>query len=114
MARNFKRLQAKMSAEARARSEAKANKMIEEMPLDELRVARDLTQERLAKALHVKQSAISRLERRTDMYVSTLDGMIRAMGGKLDILATFPEGSVRISQFSRLARLRSFGRVKKV
>ena len=107
MAKNFKLLQAKMSLEARARSEAKANKMIQEMALDELRAARDLTQERLAKILHVNQAAISKLERRTDMYVSTLQDMIRAMGGSLEIRAIFPEGTVRVNHFSRLPRVSS-------
>ena len=118
MAKNFKLLQAKMSPGAHARAEAKADKMIREMALDELRAARDLTQELLAKRLHVRQSAVSKLERRTDMYVSTLHDMIKAMGGNLEIRAVFPEGSVRIKQFSRLphlpsARLRSFVGLKK-
>jgi len=104
MAKNFKLLEAKMSPEARARSEAKAEVMIKEMPLDELRVARELTQEHLAKILRVNQSAISKMERRADMYVSTLHDMIRAMGGTLEIRAIFPEGDVRINQFSKLRR----------
>jgi len=104
MAKNFKLLQAKMLPRARARSEAKAQAMIQEMPLDELRVARELTQEHLAKILRVNQSAISKMERRADMYVSTLHDMIRAMGGTLEIRAIFPEGDVRINQFSKLRR----------
>jgi transcriptional regulator with XRE-family HTH domain len=69
------------------------------MPLDELRAARELTQEHLAQIFKVSQGAISRLERRTDMYVSTLGKFIEAMGGKLEIRAVFPTGSVRITQF---------------
>ena len=118
MAKNFKLLQAKMSPGAHARAEAKADKMIREMALDELRAARDLTQELLAKRLHVRQSAVSKLERRTDMYVSTLHNMIKAMGGSLEIRAVFPKGNVRINQFSRLphlsaARRRNFVGLKK-
>jgi transcriptional regulator with XRE-family HTH domain len=104
MAKNFELLRAKMSPGARARSEAKTDKMILEIALDELRAARHLTQERLAKVLHINQSAISKLERRTDMYVSTLHDMIKAMGGSLEIRAVFPEGIFRISQFSRFRR----------
>ena len=74
------------------------------MALDELREARDLTQEHLAKVLHVNQSAISKLERRTDMYVSTLQDFVRAMGGRLEIRAVFPDGAVRINQFAELAK----------
>lgn len=102
MAKNFKNLREKMSPEARARAELKANIILGEMALDELRVARELTQERLAERLKVKQSSISKWERRADMYVSTLQNTIKAMGGKLEILATFPEGSVRINHFSKL------------
>jgi predicted transcriptional regulator len=99
MAKNFKELQAKMPAEARARSEGEAGRMIREMALDELRGALDLTQEHLAELLHVNQAAISKVERRSDMYISTLRKIIEAMGGKLDIRAVLPNGVVRITQF---------------
>lgn len=69
------------------------------MPLQELRAARKLTQEELAKTLNVNQAAVSKLERRADMYVSTLREFVRAMGGELEITARFPEGAVRINQF---------------
>lgn len=104
MAKNFKDLQAKMSQESRPRSEAKAQQIIREMALDELRAARALTQEHLSKILGVKQSAISKLERRADMYVSTLRDFITAMGGTLEIRAVFPEGNVRITQFNALGK----------
>ena len=107
MAKNFKILQARMSPDVRARSQAKAQRMIAAMALDELRAARDLTQESLAKRLHVNQSAISKLERRADMYVSTLHDIIAGLGGTLEILAVFPEGPVRIDQFSKLRHLPS-------
>ena len=104
MAKSFKKLQAKMPPAARARSEAKARKMIEEMALDELRAARDLTQEHLSKILGVRQAAVSKLERRTDMYISTLSDFIRAMGGTLEIRAIFLDGNVRIKQFGKLVK----------
>lgn len=99
MAKSFKVLERKMSPAARARSEAKAKRLIAEMPLQELRAARKLTQEELAKTLNVNQAAVSKLERRADMYVSTLREFVRAMGGELEITARFPEGAVRINQF---------------
>src|ERR1700730_1066088 len=104
MAKNFKELQAKMSPERRARNEAAAAKMIDEMALDELREARDLTQEQLARLLHVNQAAVSKMERRADMYITTLQGAIKAMGGRLEIRAVFPNGVVRISQFQDLRK----------
>jgi DNA-binding XRE family transcriptional regulator len=99
MARNFREMEAKMSPESRARSDAKAQQMIAEMPLDELREAREMTQVDLAKILGVNQAAVSKMERRADMYVSTLQSFVKAMGGELKITARFPEGSVEITQF---------------
>jgi DNA-binding transcriptional regulator YiaG len=102
MAKNFKELQAKMSPKARARSQAKADKMIAEMALDELREALKLTQESLAETLHINQAAVSKVEKRTDMLISTLRKMIEAMGGELEIRAILPGGVVRINQFEEI------------
>jgi len=74
------------------------------MALEELRDARRMTQQELARTLQVDQSAISKLEHRTDMYVSTLRRCIAALGGELEIRAVFPEGVVRINQFEQLAQ----------
>ena len=104
MAKNFKQLQAKMSPEARARSEAKAQGMADEMALDELREALRLTQESLAETLHVNQAAISKVERRSDMLISTLRKIIQAMGGELEICAILPGGIVRINQFEEIRK----------
>jgi DNA-binding XRE family transcriptional regulator len=99
MPKNFNTLREKMSPAAQARSRELAEKYRAEMPLDELREARAMTQVHLAKILGVNQAAVSKLERRTDMYVSTLQDFVRAMGGELKITARFPEGTVEISQF---------------
>jgi len=104
MAKNFNTLRAKMSPEARARAQEKARKDMDEMALDEVRVARDMTQEHLAKLLGIKQAVVSKMERRADMYVSTLQTMIKAMGGELQIVAVFPEGKVEIDQFRKLRK----------
>jgi DNA-binding transcriptional regulator YiaG len=104
VAKNFSTLRAKMSPEARARAQAKASIDMTEMALDEVREARAMTQEHLAKLLGIKQAAVSKMERRADMYVSTLQAMIKAMGGTLQILAVFPEGKVEIDQFRNLSR----------
>ena len=102
MAKKFYELRSAMSAEAQARSEAVANDMLAEMPLHELRQARGLSQQVLARFLKVQQPAIAKLERRTDMYISTLRSHIEAMGGELEIVARFPDGTVRITNFSAL------------
>jgi DNA-binding XRE family transcriptional regulator len=102
MANKFSELRSRMSPESQARAEAKANQMLAEMPLHELRQARGLSQKMLADVLHVQQPSIAKMERRTDMYLSTLRSHIEAMGGQLDVVARFPDGSVKISNFSDL------------
>jgi DNA-binding transcriptional regulator YiaG len=99
MTKNFKILREKMSPESRERSRVLAAKYRTEMPLNELREAREITQVHLAELLKVNQAAVSKMERRTDMYVSTLHHIIKAMGGELKITASFPDGSIEINQF---------------
>jgi DNA-binding transcriptional regulator YiaG len=99
MPKNFNILREKMSPESRERSRVLAGKYRAEMPLNELREALEITQTHLAELLKVKQSAVSKMERRTDMYVSTLHTIIKAMGGDLRIIASFPDGDVEINQF---------------
>ena len=103
MARKFQELVDKMSPESRARSKAMAEQLMREMPLEELRAARELTQTSLAKILGVGQSEVSKIEKRADMYVSTLASYVKAMGGELEICAVFPDGKVKISQFEDIA-----------
>jgi transcriptional regulator with XRE-family HTH domain len=104
MARNFNTLLAKMSPERRKRIEDLAQDHRANMALDELREARQLTQTSLADILGINQAAVSKMERRTDMYISTLRSVIRAMGGRLRIEAVFPEGKVEIDQFREKKR----------
>jgi len=102
MAKKFKDLRKAMSPEAQARSHTNAILMKAKLPLAELRQARHYSQEQLASELHVKQPAVAKIEKKTDMYISTLRRFIEAMGGKLEISAHFPEGDVRINQFEEL------------
>lgn len=102
MAKKFAELRATMSPESQARSEAKAQTMLAEMPLHELRQARGLSQKMLAEILDVQQPSIAKMEKRTDMYISTLRSHIEAMGGQLEVVARFPDGTVKISNFSEL------------
>jgi transcriptional regulator with XRE-family HTH domain len=95
----YKRLREKMSPKARAAAAKKTQELLAELPLQELRHVRMLSQEQLAVKLNVKQATVSKLERRADMYISTLRKVIKAMGGELEIKATFPDGEVRINQF---------------
>jgi DNA-binding XRE family transcriptional regulator len=106
MAKKFSELRDKMSPERRARVQRDYEQFVAEMPLRKLRAARELTQENLANLLEVNQSEVSKIEHRTDMYVSTLASYIKAMGGSLEIRAVFPDGgAVKITQFEELATL---------
>lgn len=101
MAKNFQDLRAKISPAARAASDAEHRRLVEEMSLHQLRRARELTQTKIAEELHMGQGDVSKLERRTDMYVSTLASYLQAVGADLEIRAVFPEGrAVKITQFS--------------
>jgi len=102
MAKKFRDLRAKMSKESRARTHEKAQLMLSRLPLAELRQARHFSQEQLAAELDVRQPAVAKIEKKTDMYISTLRRFIEAMGGKLEICAHFPDGDVKINQFEEL------------
>ena len=99
MGKPFKNLRAKMSPGAKAASIERARELRREIRLNELRGALGISQEELADLLDKKQAAISRLERRSDMHVSTLRAFIKALGGKLEIIASFPDASYHIKQF---------------
>ncbi len=100
MAKKFTDLVEAMPTESRAVAESLFQQHLREMPLHELRQAKAMSQAALAQTLQVNQAAISKMERRTDMYISTLRNYIRAMGGELDIIATFPDGQVKIDNFA--------------
>ena len=83
---------ARLPGERRAQVDARAAELIaEEMTLGDLRRALVRTQVHLARELGVKQETVSRLEKRSDMLLSTLRGFVEAMGGELDLLAKFPD-----------------------
>jgi DNA-binding XRE family transcriptional regulator len=100
MARNYTELQAKINPASLADNRERVRNEIQRMALEELRNAKQLTQADMAEMLDVPQSSISRIEQRTDMYLSTLRNYIQAMGGMLQIQAVFPEGgAVVINRF---------------
>ncbi len=102
MAKKFSELRTSMTQTAREEADGMARRMLAEMPLNELRQARGLSQKMLAEVLHVQQPSIAKIEKRTDMYLSTLRSHIEAMGGELDVIARFPDGSVKINNFTEL------------
>jgi predicted XRE-type DNA-binding protein len=102
MAKSFNTLKNKLSAESRIRIEERVNTALAEMPLAELRQARKFTQQQIAETMNIKQASVSKMEGQTDMYISTIRKFIEAMGGELEIVAKFPEGSVKVDNFQGL------------
>jgi DNA-binding XRE family transcriptional regulator len=94
MARNVEDIIRELGPAQRKRVETRAAELIaEEMTLRELRRARKLTQVRMAKTLGITQDSVSRLEKRSDLLLSTLRNTVKAMGGKLSLVAEFPDRS---------------------
>ncbi len=92
MARNINDVIKSLPAARRRAIEKRAAELIaEEMTLQELRRAREITQVKMAKKLGIAQKQISEIEKRTDMHISTLRRSIEAMGGTLALVAEFPD-----------------------
>lgn len=92
MATNVNDIIKKLGAAQRKKVEARAAELIaEEMTLRELRRARKLTQVKMAKSLGITQDSVSRIEKRSDLLLSTLRRTIEAMGGSLSLVAEFPD-----------------------
>jgi len=90
-----------MSPERQEKIENEARAILLNMALRELRQNRQLTQQELADILNVNQAALSKMENQSDMRISTLRKLLAGMGGKLKIVAEFPEGEVVIDQFEQ-------------
>jgi len=112
MGKTYEELINELSPERRKRVEARSAALIaEEKSLRDLREAHQLTQQRMAKKLGVKQHSISRLEQRSDMLLSTLREYISKMGGELVLTAQFADGQpVRITGFGDIAAAREVRR----
>ena len=80
-----------MSAERRARIDRLAQEFRAEINLRELRRLRKLTQARLSKKLKIGQEGVSRIEKRADLYISTLRNYVEGVGGELTLLVRFPD-----------------------
>ena len=102
MAKSFKLLKNKLPTESQERIEKRVQELLKEMPLAELRQARQMTQEQIAQKLKIKQASVSKMESQADMYISTMRKYIEAMGGELEIVAKFPNGSVKVDNFKAL------------
>ena len=105
MPRTLNEVIASLPQAERAMIKARARELIaEEMSLQDLRKAIGKTQTAIAKRLKVGQDAVSKLETRSDMYISTLRSVLEAMGGELELVARFPDRPpVRIQELGAAA-----------
>lgn len=97
MAKPFKTLLEQLPQERRERIADRTQNLLIKMALQELRQARNLTQQQLADALGISQAALSKMEHQSDIQVSTLRRILSAMGGELKLVAHFPDGEFVIS-----------------
>jgi DNA-binding transcriptional regulator YiaG len=100
---SFADLRARMTPKAQADAEAEALRLGQQMDLAEVRRALKLSREELGQTLQIGQGSVAKIEKRTDMYVSTPRRFIEAMGAELEIIARFPDHAVKIRNFADLS-----------
>lgn len=98
MAKSFDALVKRTTSKrTRQRAAQRTEELLGELLLSELRKRSGKSQRQLAKDLGIRQPSLAKLEKQTDMQLSTLDRVITALGGELEITARFPEGRIRIA-----------------
>jgi transcriptional regulator with XRE-family HTH domain len=90
----------------RAKAAKRTQELLCEMLLREVRQAAGMSQQQVADILGMKQPSLSKLEKQSDMQVSTLRKIIKALGGELEVLAKFPNATVRLEQFDLPRRIK--------
>jgi len=103
MTQQFNNLLKNIPDERKHHIETKKQKLLNDIDLQSLRQAFELTQNQLAETLRVNQAAISKMENQSDMYISTLRRFLSAMGGKLKLVAEFPDHEIVINQFEEIS-----------
>lgn len=98
--KNFDQLRSGMTDEQQKQADLKSREMLTEMLLSEIRREMGLTQQQLAESVGIKQPSLSKLEKQSDMQISTLQRLVESLGGSLEIVAHFPKGDIKLSQFS--------------
>ena len=96
----FETLRAQISPERRARNAAKTQALLADLPRQTLQHAREQSYAELTQRFHVPAHELTTIEQHTEMYVGVLRQCIEALGGRLEIVAHFPDGSVPITHFA--------------
>ena len=107
MAKSFDELvQRTTTKKTQARAARRTQEPLAELLLSEVRQLAGKSQQQVAQALGIKQPSLSKLEKQSDMQISTLRKIVKALGGELELLARFPKGTVKIDQFEPSHRRR--------
>jgi DNA-binding transcriptional regulator YiaG len=99
--KSYSQLKAEMAAESRKHAKKKANKFPAELELNELREALWVSQVEMARKLGTTQAAVSRLERRKNTRLFTLQHYLEVLGGRLELRAVFPDRTVKLNHLAR-------------
>jgi transcriptional regulator with XRE-family HTH domain len=111
MAKSFDELVKRATTKrTRDRAAKRTKDLLGELLLSELRKAAGKSQSELAAMLSIKQPSLSKLEKQSDMQISTLQRILAALGGELEVLARFPKGVVKVTQFDKASRRTSRSR----
>jgi transcriptional regulator with XRE-family HTH domain len=105
MAKSFDELVKRTtSRRTRERAASRTRELLGELLISEMRKLRGKSQREVARELGIKQPSLSKLEKQSDMQISTLQKIVAALGGELEVVAKFPKGNVKIDQFDKPAR----------
>jgi transcriptional regulator with XRE-family HTH domain len=110
MARSFDELVKRTTTKkTRVRAARRTHELLGELLLSELRRSAGKSQQQVADALGIKQPSLSKLEKQSDMQISTLRKIVEALGGEIEVLARFPKGTIKIDQFDPTRRSKREG-----
>ncbi len=114
MAKSFDELVKRTTTKkTRDKAARRAQELLGELLLSEVRQLTGRTQRQVAEALGMRQPSLSKLEKQKDMQISTLRKIVRALGGELEVFARFPKGRVKIDQFESRGSLDAEDRRRK-
>ena len=91
-----------VSKKTREKAARRAQELLYELLLSEIRTLTGKSQQQIADAIGIRQPSLSKLEKQSDMQISTLQRIVNALGGKLEVIARFPKGAVKIDQFDQI------------
>jgi transcriptional regulator with XRE-family HTH domain len=101
MAKSFDVLTKSTATKTRRKAARRTQELLYELLLSEIRTLTGKSQQQVADAIGIRQPSLSKLEKQSDMQISTLQRIVNALGGKLEVIARFPKGAVKIDQFNQ-------------